>query len=164
MSNVINESDMDFISDNAFHIEKSTLYANIGEGVKTVELVRAKDDRLLFIEAKTTFPNPNNPDSDSSERFIAEIRDILDKFVHSLNMFSAVEIGVLQDDEQESMILTKNVSLVFILVVKNHEFEWCKPIERELIAFLPRYFKRIWKPNVLVINHEEAINLELAIV
>ena len=162
MSDVITESGMDFIADNVYHIERSEIYSNLGEGIKTVEFVRAKGDNLLFVEARTTFPNPNNPDISNSERFLSELRDICDKFVHSLNLFSAIEIGVLHDDA-ERMILQENVALVFVLVVKNHEFEWCRPIERELVAFLPRYIKRIWKPVVYVINHETAVRRNLAI-
>jgi len=162
MSDVITESGMDFIADNVYRIEKSEVYSNLGEGVKTVEFVRASGDNLLFVEARTTFPNPNNPDIGNSERFVTELRDISEKFIHSLNVFSAIKIGVLHD-RAEYMILPENVSLVFVLVIKSHKLEWCKPIEKELVAFLPRYIKRIWKPAVYVLNHDTAVKRDIAI-
>jgi len=63
MSDVITESKMEFISDNAFRIEKSPLYTNLGEGIKSVEFIRVKEDNLLFVEARSSFPDPNNPDA-----------------------------------------------------------------------------------------------------
>ena len=35
-----NQSGMDFIADNTFHIEESDLYKNAGDGIKSVEFVR----------------------------------------------------------------------------------------------------------------------------
>ena len=81
MANVINESGMDFIADNAFEIENSKIYKELGEGIKSVEFVRGIDDMLLFVEAKTTFPNPNNPSEDEPNRFLDEIENICDKFI-----------------------------------------------------------------------------------
>jgi len=163
MASVITESDMDFIAENTFHIEKSKLYTNLGEGVRSVEFVRVKNDNLLFVEAKTTFPNPDNPSVDNSARFQSEIDDVCDKFIHSLNLFSSVKVGLAEDVFDSSFVLPEKVSLVFILVIKTHEFKWCNKIKGTLMATLPLYLKRIWKPKVYVINQEVAAKLNLVI-
>jgi hypothetical protein len=57
---MITESWMKFVCENVFHIEKSPQCARLSSSIKTVEFVRAKGDRLLFVEAKSSFPNPHN--------------------------------------------------------------------------------------------------------
>ena len=152
-----NQSGMDFIADNAFHIEESGLYKNAGNGIRSVEFVRVKEDRLLFVEAKTTFPNSDNPSEENKARFQEEIAEVCEKFIHSLNLLSSVEIGVVEGDYSDGFDIPENVLLVFMLVVKNHEFKWCKPIKGKLEAELPYYLKKIWKPTVYVINQSTAL-------
>jgi hypothetical protein len=77
MLSVIKESGMHFIADNSFHIERSPLYTQIINDVKTVEFIRIKDNNLLFVEAKTTFPKPAMPSNGSKNRFESEISDIV---------------------------------------------------------------------------------------
>jgi len=158
-----NQSGMDFIAENTFHIEQSRLFKNIGDGVRTVELIRAKDDKLLFIEAKTSFPNPINPKTENTTRFQEEIIEVCEKFIHSLNMFSSVKSGVSEHGFHSDFIVPKKIKLVFMLIIKNHEFEWCKPIKVEIEEILPLYLKKIWKPIVYVINQEIASEQELII-
>jgi len=153
---ILNQSGMDFIADNTFHIEESGLYKNIGKGVRSVEFIRIKDNRLLFVEAKTSFPNPNNPCENNDEIFQSEIGEVCKKFIHSLNLVSSVEMGVAEEVFPKDFIVPDSVSLVFILVIKNHEFEWCRPIKSKLESELPTYLKRIWKPIIYVINQEVA--------
>lgn len=164
MVNLIkNQSGMDFIADNTFHIEKSAIYTNIGEGIKSVEFIRAKEDKLLFVEAKTTLPNPDNPSAENYKRFQEEINDICDKFIHSLNLYASVIIGVNEETFANDFAPPETISLVFMLVVKNHESSWCKKIKSKLISMLPSYLKKIWKPEVYVLNHETAIKQNLTI-
>ena len=158
------QSGMDFIADNTFHIEESSLYKNIGDGVRTVELIRVKDDTLLlFVEAKSTFANPNNPCRENEAKFQKEIEEVCEKFIHSLNLLSSIEIGITEDALPDDFILPDNVSLVFMLVVKEHDFKWCKPIKGEIEATLPHYLKKIWKPSVYVINQEIATEQNIVI-
>jgi len=161
MINLIRESGMDFIAENTFRIEESTTYTNIGEGIKSVEFIRAKGDKLLFVEAKTTFPNPDNPSAENYIRFQEEITDICDKFIHSLNLYASVKIGVNEEAFANDFVPPEMISLVLILVVKNHEPSWCRKIQPKLISALPSYLKKIWKPEVLVMNHETAIKQNL---
>jgi len=158
-----NQSGMDFIADNTLHIEESELYKNVGEGVRSVEFVRIKDGNLLPVEARTTFPNPNNPCKDNKARFQNEIDEICDKFMHSLNMLSSIELGVTAETYPDDFLLPEETSLVFMLVVKNHEFKWLGSIKNKIEANLARYLKNIWRPKVLVLNQNAAIKQGLVV-
>jgi hypothetical protein len=162
MVKIITESGMDFIADNTFHIEKSGIYTKLKDSVKTVEFIRAKDNKLLFMEAKSSFPNPNS--SESSVKFQSEICDICSKFVHSLNLYASIAIGVneqLPPDFQPAI----SVSLKFILIFNNFEQKWCIPIKNALTNQLRKSecIAKIWKPTVFVINQETAIKQNLII-
>jgi len=163
MSDDINESGMDFIADNAFWIEKSTLYKNLGEGIKSVEFIRVKEDNLLFVEAKSSFPDPNNPVTGNLAEFNSQIVDICEKFLHSLNILSSVIVRVAKSTLPEDFILPERTSLVLILVLKNHDFKGCRRVKAKIVSSLPLYLKEIWKPAVFVINHQTAINRNLVI-
>ena len=157
MVDVISEPGMDFIADNSFHIEKSSIYKKLlSQGIRSVEFVRVKDDELLFVEAKTTFPNPNNPSVENRKKFQSEINEICDKFIHSLNLFSSVKVGVAENAFPIGFVLPEKVSLKFILVIKDHELKWCRKIKIALNDKLPSYLNKIWKPNIRVINHDGA--------
>ena len=164
MVNLIkDQSGMDFIADNTFHIENSSIYVNIGKGIKSVEFIRAKEDKLLFVEAKTTFPNPDNPSAENYKRFQEEINNICDKFIHSLNIYASIKIGVNDEVFAADFAPPETISIVFILVIKNHKTSWCRKITPKIISMLPPYFKKIWKPEVYVFNHETAIKQNLTI-
>jgi hypothetical protein len=74
MADTIVESGMPLITKNAFHIEGSAAYRKLGSGIKSVEFVRRTSEALMFVEAKTTFPNP----SQSAEQFDSAAGDILE--------------------------------------------------------------------------------------
>jgi hypothetical protein len=160
---IITESGMDFISDNIFHIEQSCLYKSLGKEIRSVEFIRIKDENLMFIEAKTSFPNPDNPSEENKMRFQNEVDEICEKFTHSLNMLSSISLGVAENKFHDDFILPEKTSIVFVLVIKDHEFKWCKPIKNKIEEILPHYLTKIWKPLVFVINHEVAIKRNLAI-
>jgi hypothetical protein len=148
-------SGMKFIPDSAYVIEKSPARLACGDGVRSVEFIRRKDTSLLFIEAKTTIANPET----SSEPYKTEIDKICEKFIHSLNLLSAIKIGIVKDALPDSFTEHEKISLAFILVVRDHKSKWCRPIKRSIEQTLPVYIKKIWQPSIYVINHETAINL-----
>ena len=152
MADVISESGMDFIISNTFYIEKSLLYTNLGEGVRSVEFVRVIRDNLLFIEAKTTFPNPDNPGQENYIQFQNETVEICEKFIHSLNLFSTVMIGTSKETFPDDFTLPEKVILIFVLVIKN-----------KLYSSLSSYLKKIWEPTVYVINQDTAAKRNLII-
>jgi hypothetical protein len=139
MTNPIIESGMSFIAENTYHIEKSAAYQGVGDGIRSVEFVRKKGNTLLFVEAKTTFPNPEN----SPEQYTTEICEICDKFIHSLNLFSSVKVGVHYDTLPPEFILQETISLSLVLVISRHKDEWCDEVKAELNKALPQYFKKI---------------------
>jgi hypothetical protein len=152
---VITESGMDFIADttDTYHIEKSAAYSTVGNGVKSVEFVRKVDDRLWFVEAKSVFPDA----SDKSRRG-NWVQAVCEKFLHSLNLYCTVKLGVTSD-----VLPTKftNSSVLFVLVVKDITAVGgdtsgnMKAIQEVLKAKLLPYL-RIWKTNLLVIGYDDA--------
>jgi DNA-binding protein Fis len=144
-------SGMDFITDSAFPIEESQAYKSVCD-VKSVEFVRIKNTNLLFVEAKTSIANPDN----SPKPFRDEIEDICEKYIHSLNLFSAIKIRVYEEVLPDELEFKSKASIKFILVVRNHKTEWCRPIKMAIQQSLPKYLKNIWNPDVLVINQDMA--------
>jgi len=163
MSEIITESGMDFLADGVFRIEKSSLYSELGEGIKSVEFIRVKDGALLFLESKETFPNPKSAAKGNLKRFNTQSEDICDKFIHSLNLFSSVRVNVADYKLPTDFILPDIVALALVLVVKNHDNKGCKEIKTKLIELMPTYLLEIWKPSIYVINHGTAIRRNLAI-
>ena len=165
MNNIFDEryledmSNMRFISDNTYHIEQSKLYQGLEGNVKTVEFIRVKGDKLLLVEAKTTFPNPAN----SEESFSTQIDEICDKFIHSLQLYSSVKVGVNDEVFEEGFVPPEKISLIFILVIKSCESKWCRRVKNTIKNNLPKYINRIWKPVIYVINHEIAVKRELVV-
>ena len=156
-------SDMEFVSENVFHIEQSQTYKSIKQyGIDSVEFVRIKDHELLFVEAKTTFPNPNNPDAKNLARFDEEIGEIRGKFIDSLELYAYILSRVAYEDLPSDFAPEEEMQLVFILVIKDHKIEWCSPVQRALSGVIPKHIKKICKPEVRVINHDEAITQQLA--
>ena len=98
------------------------------------------------------------------KRFQEEINNICDKFIHSLNLFASIKIGVNEEIFANDFALPETLSLVFMLVIKNHESSWCRHIKSKLISTLSSYYKKIWKPEVHVLNHETAIKQNLTVV
>jgi len=172
MNNLITESNMDFIADNTFYIEKSPIYTDLGKSVKSVEFIRSKGAKLFFIEAKSSFPDPNNPNPNpqkenktGKELFKEEVIEICDKFVHSLNLYSAVDVGVIGNGFPTEFDPSPKVSLVFLLVIKGFQKSWCDVVERAIANKLRESvcIDKIWKPEISVINHEEAIMRKLSV-
>jgi len=158
MAKIISESGMDFIAENSFHIEESGAYRSIRhKGVRSVEFIRIKEDVLLLVEAKPSFPNPSEPHEDNKERFESEVNMIYEKFIHSLNLYSSIEVGITKVCYPMDFVIPEKVSLTFMLVLNNFKDEWCKPIKSELEEMLPSYIKEIWKPRIRVLTHQDAI-------
>ena len=159
-------SGMRFVVDNAYPIEDSQVCQTLStSGIRSVELIRCKSDKLLFVEAKSSFPNPGNiktnPDKKNktgSELFKERVDEICDKFTHSLNLYSAIDVGVIEEILPEEFNPPERVSLVFVLVINDFEQSWCPPIEKAIKSQLNDSFcmANIWKPTVYVINHETA--------
>lgn len=161
MNDSILESGMLFNTDNTFHIEKTSAYTDLGSGIKSVEFIRRKDKALLFVEAKTSFPNPSN----SEKRFDSESEDIADKFIHSLNLYASIALGLRTEDISAASNATEvNTEVKLVLVIREHETGWCSKVKKKIALLLNKteYFREIWRPQVIVINHDTAIEFGLA--
>ncbi|MDR1083496.1 MAG: hypothetical protein LBP22_01250 [Deltaproteobacteria bacterium] len=161
---------MRFVSDNVFHIEKSPQYAAVGDSVKTVEFVRAIGEKLLFVEAKSSFSNPNSLASNRGmgnktvkEIFQKEIAGICDKFTHSLNLYSSV--SVTKEGFPPGYVPAARLTLTFMLVTKGFEESWCDEIERALNRRIRESvcMSKMWKPEVVVINDATAAKRKIAV-
>ena len=155
MTDFIIESNMKFLADHVFHIEESAAYKNIGDCVKTVDLIRRKKEKIVFIEAKTSYPNP----SLSDVRFDEESSNIVDKFVHSLNLLASISLGLRSDDITSLENLTNNNSqIVFLLVIRDHQKKWCPKVRDKLQLSINQNLclQKIWRAKVFVINSEQA--------
>ena len=126
------DSDMFFIKDNTFRIEKSPVHESVkSNGIKVVEFIRVKENELIFVEAKTSLHNPEKGEK-SGEYFRQEVEEIRDKFIHSLNLFSSIKVGIRDAAFADDFVLPTKGSLVFVLVVKEHENKDCRIIKTTL--------------------------------
>ena len=154
------ESGMDFSpifqKNNSVYIEKSKFLGNLGEGIRTVEFLSIMPgNKLYFIEAKSSAPNPDN-----KVDFNKYCDELLEKMQHSLDLYVSKELGVNKDSAMEFSggfreLELAEYKIVFLLVIRKHKTEWCSDVldglQRKLIAL-----RKIWKLDVVVWNGEKA--------
>lgn len=161
----INESGMSFgpFDDSCvFWAEKSKLYKKVGKNkVKTVEFVLAEDNKLQFLEAKSSSPKPTR---DSTTKFDDFINEIFLKFLHSINLYYSGILGRHETSndipEEIKGIDNQEISIKFILVIKGHEIDWLPPIQEALDQKMVP-ISAIWNSNVAVINDTMAEKYKL---
>ena len=141
----IHESGVDFgpyREEELFHIEQSKLYQDLGQGLKATEFVLQADNNIIFVEAKTNAPNPENKD-DSSE--------------DSLGVYTAALLKRYPDTSEIGVSLQRpdlaGIKIVFALVITNPaaETDWLSPIKSVLEDRLRRWMK-IWDIDIIVLN------------
>lgn len=149
-----------FECSHVFHIEKSKLYKNL-HNIKTVEFILENNNKLQFIEAKSSSPKPV---PDNLVRFEEFIDEISQKFLHSLNLYYTGVLGrhASANDLPDPMkkINHQQVSIKFILVIKNHQDEWLLPIKDALEKKM-NSISSIWESQVAVINAKTAQKYKL---
>ena len=152
-----------FEEDKSFYIEKSELYASLrGKGISVVECLTLKELRrgvyVLVIEANTSSPNPNSQEGMAFNQFIDEIAK---KFLDSLLICSAIHSEV--QSVSGSIVLGKELQrhlysqpkIQFILIIKNHQKEWCNSVQEALQKRLHAR-SEIRKEEVLDLNEAQA--------
>ena len=156
----IDESGMSFgpfHASNVFWVEKSELYQKVrNREVKTVEFILAEDNKLQFLEAKSSSPRPV---ADNKIKFDDFIDEIALKFLHSINLHYSGILGRHEEinDIPDKIKLMDNsqVSIKCILVIKGHEMAWLPPIQvalnRKMISI-----SSIWNFEIAVINDSMA--------
>ncbi len=151
-----------------FHIEHSDIHKKTGEGIKTVEFIYlTADENVLFVEAKKTCPNVanKNDSQDKQKKYEQYYSEIADKFVDSINMFSATVLGIngYSDSVGEKIVKKRTYMgsrIRFVLVIAEAEESWLGGPKAELETRLLRY-RKIWKADVLVLNPSMAVELGL---
>jgi len=150
--------------DDCFEIENSKLHSiinnKIGE-IKTVEFVwyRREKDVLLFIEAKPSFSNPNNPPKKEGHGFDANIDEIYQKFICSLELYFAAILKRQNDNEICENLKTLNykaIDIKCLLIIKGHTKIACRNIMNTLSKRLKKHME-IWKIKIGVLNDEIAL-------
>lgn len=156
-----------FKSENFFPIE-ALIKSQQGDFdcVKTCEWVICPrsgrmEDKILFIEAKTSAPNCNNcqPENIHSEITLSDsnwkllspfdiyIREICQKFLDSYSLWQSLHDGnhetLRKSLPGHAHKCSKQRTPVFILVIKNFKEEWLQPILDEIKKQF-RHFLRVW--------------------
>lgn len=157
------ESNMifEFEEKHIFQIENSNLHSSLGDGIKTVEfVVSVKPDEILFVEAKSSSPQPK---AENKERFDEFIDEISDKFIHSFNMYLTSVLKRNLVDKIPDKILNielETAKFKFILIIKGHKIEWLQPLKDAFDRIMIDYNK-IWKSSVIIMNDEIAKEFKL---
>ena len=142
-----------------FCVEKSTIYADIQQGVKMAEFLLLHADHgkppvLWVVEAKSSTPRPKT--QPNFDEFIAEIRE---KLVNAFSLGWACRLGRHQRAERELPDVFKKLNLSrddvkFVLVIHGHRESWLPPLQDALrIALLSTVKTWAFSPtSVAVIN------------
>jgi len=156
----------------SFYVEKSELYERLKyHDVKSVEFIAMYNQSIYFIEAKGSFPNPNNPES--IENIVRDCQMLYEKLQHSLDLLIAKKLGghsTLSYDGAETLMNDLSChKIIFLLVMgknkKTGEWfaeEWCEAIKDELEKKLKPLIS-IWNIQVAVIDHEAARKLKMIV-
>ena len=85
----LEESGMFFQTDesNSYYVEMSPAFNKIkAKGVKICEYIELQEDKIVFVEAKTSAPNPHSEVVDAKAKFEEYINSICAKFVNAATM------------------------------------------------------------------------------
>ena len=159
------ESGMDFSplfeNGKSVYIEKTQFRKSMGQRVRSVEFISLfPGNKLYFIEAKTSVPDPNN--SGENSRFYKEL---LEKMQHSLDSFISREIGVNEDVSSEfpecfNEYRLANCEIKFLLIINNLKEEWCDAV-LDILRRRLMPLRNIWKAKVVVMNFQQAHEIGL---
>lgn len=163
----IQESDMTFGAYNkedVFHIEKSKICQELQDSkssIKTVEFILLKNQKLLFVEAKTSTANyAEAPTSEEKKKKQEEfIQEITQKWMDSLHIYCSLILKRIHSCEFPKKLSTEEVitgDFVPILVVKNGYKDSLIPL-RDLLWEKLKSERKIWNiKNILILNEELA--------
>lgn len=152
-----------FTVEKSFHVEKSEVYDKRlnGHGVCSVECITLRGEKVLFIEAKSSAPNPDT----ASERFFDYIRGIVRKFQDSLSLCEAIHSNLWSGKEIGDELaerLWNCPKIVFVLIIQHHKKEWLREVQDGLTHEMNALLK-IWRAEVIAINQEQALKFGLIV-
>lgn len=164
MGVIIFESEMQFgkyKEEQVFQIEKSEQYTKKlrQRGVRCCEFVLLRANKLCFIEAKESYPDPITGCSsdERKEQYHKDVREIAEKMQHSLELYANILLKrYSQEGVPELMRNVEKLEMRLILVIKNADASWIVPLHdvfrKELRAEM-----QIWKiPDFIILNEEQA--------
>lgn len=151
------ESNMSFILDDdcTIFIEDNIKESKI-EKVKTVEFISKKENKVSFVEAKTSFSKVNNEND-----FNKNIENIIEKYTTSLSLFHSALLGRFSNLENLAPYKKEHCrkyEYILFLIIKNHKKEWLPHVLNKLKQSLKPLLE-IWNikdANVKVLNEEGA--------
>lgn len=164
---IVVESGMEFGPFDQDHLlwwEKSKLFSSFGAGIKSVEFICLdRENAFCLLEAKTTVPNPKGPKG--QEGFDKYLEEICEKFVHTFDLFISTFIKRYSDKDHElpPNFLVHDIGKItvkFLLVIKESEEIWLRPINDALKKALLRY-RKTWRIDIAVLNEDMALSARL---
>ena len=157
------ESNMSFSFEDAdaFHIEEQELYKKI-IGAKTCECIVLFNEKVMLIEAKSSFPQPQkNGDDNSDFKNFAE--SIACKFSDSLVYYTATYLKRHLPDtlpvNLQAIPLSKH-DYEFCLIIFGHKKDWLPPVLDQMKKSMKKMLK-LWgikDSSVKVINEHMALS------
>lgn len=147
-----------------FYIEKTAPYDTKlrSYGISSVECVTLYHEKVLFIEAKTSAPNP---ESAGGEKLSSYIQGIVKKFYDSLSLCCAIQSEVWTGESIGGELvkkLSRKPEIVFVLIINKHKREWSASVQDRLQQDM-RGLLKIWQAHVIVINAEQALAKHLIV-
>lgn len=146
-------------------VEKIPQYQAIQQGMHMSEFIFYDSEKkhLISLEAKKSAPNPNSDKAENpAEVFLEYINTIREKFENSLDLYANLALKNEIPDGFEQ-IDYKDIEVLFVLVIKNHEKKWLKDVKDALEMSVRKVHRtnKIWKCKVVVINEEIAKQIKL---
>ena len=159
-----------FPEESFFYLEKSYVYQSLNPfGVSSVEGILLKEINkkiaVVFIEAKSTTPNMTDADNFMDQESF--LKDVGDKFNHSLHICYAMLHG-RYDNIQGAQVASDKVckalhkpeKIVFLLIVRKYEDDWCSTM-RDALRMKLKPLVKIWDADVMVLNEKMARKYKL---
>ena len=139
-------------------MEQSEYYKTFGDSIKSIEFISFRSGKkLFFIEGKSSSPKPISENKQKLNEFIDPI---VEKFLHSYQMYLSTKFHINIDAKNEfpDCLFKHEISeikIIFLLIINGHEQKWLMPIldclHKKLIVQ-----KKIWKVEIAVWNDEMA--------
>lgn len=162
MGIIIPESDMEFGTyqeKQVFRIEESEQYMKKlrQQRVRCCEFILLRSNKLLFIEAKKSYPDPINGIIKDENQYNTDIKEIVEKMRHSLDLYANILLNrYAQDGVSEEMKNIENLTIRLVLVIKNADKSWIIPLQEKFRKELYPEM-HIWKiQDFIILNEEQA--------
>lgn len=150
-----------FPEESCYKVEDSGTHKSLGTGIKICECIVKHNEKVLFIEAKTSFAKPGN-----KEGFSEGIQEIVEKFRNSILVYAGILVDRPYMEREElpselTLVAVRRVPMKCYLLIKNHEKEWLPPVDEALNQALLSVRKTFAIADIKVMNAEMALKYHL---